>query len=87
MKSGSSVLRRLFGLPSSEILQGDYSCAAKKAILLQGRMFVSTSYVCFYSNIMGHVTKLVLPLQDVLKVLATLIVFFRIPVKCSCCSV
>merc|ERR1719391_621236 len=31
----------------------DFSCAYSKDILHQGRMYLSTHYCCFYSNIFG----------------------------------
>ena len=34
-----------------------YTCALSKDILLQGKMFVSQNWICFYSNIFGYETK------------------------------
>lgn len=30
----------------------DYSCALQRDILIQGRMYISLGYVCFYANIL-----------------------------------
>jgi hypothetical protein len=46
-----------FKLPPDETLAYDCSCALSKSILLQGRMYVSAGYVCFYSKIFGFETK------------------------------
>ncbi len=29
----------------------DYSCALQKDILVQGRLYITQSYICFYANI------------------------------------
>ena len=50
---------------SQERVLTDYACALDGKVLLQGRLYVLTSYVGFYSNIMGYTTKLLLPLRDV----------------------
>lgn len=42
-------------LPVSELLcplfSTDYSCALQRDILLQGRLYLSENWICFYSNI------------------------------------
>lgn len=57
---------KLFSLPESEELICDFSCAVQRAILLHGRMYVSTHFVCFFSSIFSHKTSIVLPMDDVL---------------------
>ena len=57
---------KLFSLPESEELICDYSCAVQRSILLHGRMYVSTHFVCFFSSIFSHKTSIVLPMDDVL---------------------
>jgi hypothetical protein len=37
----------------------------QKRILLQGRLYLFDSYVCFYSNLFGYVHTKVIPLADV----------------------
>ncbi len=34
-----------------------YSCARQKDILVQGRMYLTANWFCFYSNILGWETK------------------------------
>ncbi|CAM9193504.1 unnamed protein product, partial [Heterosigma akashiwo] len=43
----------------------DFACALEEKILLQGRMFIASSGICFYSNIFGHEKKLLLPWEGV----------------------
>ena len=44
---------------------GEFNCALQKRILLQGRLYLFDSYVCFYSNVFGYVHTKVIPLADV----------------------
>ena len=34
-----------------------YSCAWQKEILIQGRLYITAHYLCFYSSILGFETK------------------------------
>ena len=63
--------RDLFELEPSEELEDEYSCALHKKILLQGRMYVFTSKVCFFSNVFGYITKKTLDLKAVTSVRKT----------------
>ncbi|XP_045558615.1 protein Aster-A [Salmo salar] len=38
-------------LPESERLIMDYTCALQRDILLQGRLYLSENWLCFYSNV------------------------------------
>lgn len=65
-KQRSEEFRKLFkDLPESEKLIVDYACALQKDILLQGRLFLSESWICFHSNIFRWETTICLPLRDV----------------------
>lgn len=44
---------------------GDYSCAIQKDILVHGRMYVSSNFVCFHANIIVYETRFVLRWKDV----------------------
>ncbi|MGH0182777.1 UNVERIFIED_CONTAM: hypothetical protein FKN15_010831 [Acipenser sinensis] len=51
-KQRNEDFRKLFKqLPDTERLIVDYSCALQKDILLQGRLYLSENWICFYSNI------------------------------------
>ena len=60
-----SPLRRLFNLPDHEQLLEEYLCALYKKILLQGRMYLFTDHVCFYSNVFGYTKIKTIALKDV----------------------
>jgi len=45
------LLRNFPGLPQDETLIVDYSCALQKDILVHGRLYVTTNFLCFYANI------------------------------------
>lgn len=55
-------------LPSNENLIDDFGCALSKDILVQGRMYLSEHYICFNSNILGWVTNIMIPLQEVIQI-------------------
>ena len=48
-----------------DFLVTDYLCALQREILLQGCMYVSQKSICFYSNIIGWVTNLVISFDEV----------------------
>ena len=56
---------RLFGLPPNEELIEEYNCALQRKILLQGKLYIFSSSVCFYSNVFGYITKRSIALKDV----------------------
>lgn len=55
-------------ISSKENLIDAFSCALSKDILVQGRMYLSEHCICFNSNILGWVTNLVIPLQEVIQI-------------------
>ncbi|XP_071995042.1 protein Aster-C isoform X2 [Engystomops pustulosus] len=65
-KQRSEEFRRLFkDLPESEKLIVDYACALQKDILLQGRLYLSESWICFHSNIFRWETSICISLREV----------------------
>ncbi|XP_045923427.1 protein Aster-C isoform X2 [Micropterus dolomieu] len=57
--------KKLFkDLPGSERLIVDYTCALQRDILLQGRLYISENWLCFYSNVFWG-TKIALTLKDI----------------------
>ncbi|XP_063160795.1 protein Aster-C [Candoia aspera] len=52
-------------LPDLERLVVDYACALQKDILLQGRLYLSENWVCFYSNIFRWETMISIALKDI----------------------
>uniref|UniRef100_UPI00358E4304 protein Aster-B isoform X3 n=1 Tax=Myxine glutinosa TaxID=7769 RepID=UPI00358E4304 len=65
-KQRNEDFRKLFKqLPESERLIVDYSCALQRDILLQGRLYVSENWLCFYSNIFRWETLLCIRFKDI----------------------
>ncbi|KAI8974282.1 hypothetical protein BDB01DRAFT_853908 [Pilobolus umbonatus] len=52
-------------VPDQERLIDDYGCALHKEILLQGRIYMSESHLCFNANIFGWITNLVIAFDDI----------------------
>lgn len=57
----------MFALPRGEIIFQDYSCALKGLFSKYGRIFLAENHICFYANLGGSKTKLVIKLDDVSK--------------------
>lgn len=55
-------------VPEDDYLIEDYGCALVREILIQGRLYVSENHVCFYANIFGWVTNIVLPFSDIVSI-------------------
>lgn len=55
-------------VPKDDKMVEDVSCALSKDFLVQGRMYISDHYICFNSNILGWVTNLTIPLQEVIQI-------------------
>ncbi|KAM4652475.1 protein Aster-A isoform 2-T2 [Discoglossus pictus] len=65
-KQRNEDFRKIFKkLPDSERLIVDYSCALQKDILLQGRLYLSENWLCFYSNIFRWETTITIQLKDI----------------------
>jgi hypothetical protein len=54
----------------------DFSCAHSKDILRQGRMYISTGFVCFYSKIFGYEHALKIPFEEIIDVSKEKTAFF-----------
>ena len=64
-KRPNSRMHRLFPELVDEVVLDDFSCALQKDILVHGRLYVSERHFCFYANIFGWITKLVIDCRDV----------------------
>uniref|UniRef100_A0A672NDK5 GRAM domain containing 1C n=1 Tax=Sinocyclocheilus grahami TaxID=75366 RepID=A0A672NDK5_SINGR len=65
-KQRSDEFRRLFKeVPESEKLIADYTCALQKEILLQGRIYLTENFLCFYSQVFRG-TKITVNMQDII---------------------
>ncbi|XP_061522343.1 protein Aster-C [Phycodurus eques] len=64
-KQRRDEFRRLFkDLANSDRLLLDYPCALQRDILMQGRLYLTHNYLCFYSNVFRG-TKISLALKDI----------------------
>ncbi|KAH9980489.1 GRAM domain-containing protein [Russula compacta] len=52
-------------IPEGDYLIEDYGCALQREILVQGRIYISENHICFYANIFGWVTNLIVPIYDI----------------------
>ncbi|KAL1518139.1 hypothetical protein ABEB36_001809 [Hypothenemus hampei] len=65
-KSRSADFKNTFiDIPSDERLIVDYSCALQRDILVQGRLYITQNFLCFYANIFGWETNLTLKWKEV----------------------
>ncbi|KAJ2124828.1 hypothetical protein IW147_001433 [Coemansia sp. RSA 720] len=55
-------------IPINELLIDDYGCALQRDILVQGRLYLTENFVCFYSNIFGWVTNLVIAFDEIVSI-------------------
>uniref|UniRef100_A0A1A8S863 GRAM domain containing 2 n=1 Tax=Nothobranchius rachovii TaxID=451742 RepID=A0A1A8S863_9TELE len=62
----NSQYHKLFPcVPKDEILMKVYSCALLRDILLQGRLYISRNWLCFYANLFGKDIKVAIPVISV----------------------
>ncbi|XP_071806152.1 protein Aster-B-like isoform X2 [Asterias amurensis] len=65
-KTKTDEFRKYFkNIHDSEKLIADYSCALQKDILVQGRMYVTENWLCFYANIFKWETLLTIKLKAI----------------------
>ncbi|KAH7293822.1 hypothetical protein KP509_28G044200 [Ceratopteris richardii] len=61
-------LQTIFDFPPDEVVEHSYSCAMERSFLYHGRMYVSTSKICFHSNVFAKQMKVVLPFEDIVEI-------------------
>ncbi|XP_048829738.1 GRAM domain-containing protein 2A-like isoform X2 [Brienomyrus brachyistius] len=62
----NSQYHKLFQtVPKEETLMKVYSCALLRDILLQGRLYISRNWLCFYANLFGKDIKVAIPIVSV----------------------
>jgi hypothetical protein len=70
--SDDNAIEKKFGIPSTHVVES-FTCALGQKLPLHGRMYVTTSHLCFHSyfnstTLFGRETKLAIPFAEVLKV-------------------
>ena len=70
-KEGSPLAK--FSLPPESLMVESFSCALVRKIMLQGRLYLTTTHVCFHSyfnasTIFGKDTTFVVPISEILRV-------------------
>ncbi|KAF9071696.1 hypothetical protein BDP27DRAFT_1321753 [Rhodocollybia butyracea] len=52
-------------IPEGDYLIEDYGCALQREILIQGRLYISENHICFHANILGWITDLSIPIDEI----------------------
>ncbi|KAG8456240.1 hypothetical protein GDO86_002148 [Hymenochirus boettgeri] len=60
-KSNAQYHKLFKDVPKEEMLIESFTCALQKDLLYQGKLYISTNWVCFHSKVFGKDTKLVIP--------------------------
>lgn len=69
IKKYNSQYHKLFkDVPEQETLRKVYSCALQKDILIQGRLYISSNWVCFHANFFGKDIKVMASITSVVLV-------------------
>lgn len=70
-RSHLQYFRKLFApdlgqdVVNREMLVDEFHCALLNKILMQGKMYMSLNYVCFYSNLLVQETRFALPFKQI----------------------
>ena len=56
-------VREIFNLPDGEEIFDDFSC--KEGSLTKGRLYLTTNYMCYYSNFLGKSKKIVIKWKQI----------------------
>jgi hypothetical protein len=66
-QAAARTWRQTFKMPDEERFVNYYSCAYHKKLLNQGWLYISMSYCCFYSNVLGTETKVVIEFKQIVE--------------------
>lgn len=67
MKRNTDFHQLFKSIDLTDRLLDDFACALSRDILLQGRIYVSEHNICFNSSLLGWVTNLTIPMEEVVK--------------------
>ncbi|XP_067871432.1 GRAM domain-containing protein 2A isoform X3 [Heterodontus francisci] len=69
IKKYNAQYHKLFKeVPEQEMLRKAYSCALQKDILIQGRLYISSNWLCFYANFFGKDIKVTVSITSIILV-------------------
>ena len=50
----------------------DFTCAVESTVLLHGRMYITSKFICFYSNLFGLEKKIRIPYSHIRSITKTM---------------
>ncbi|KAL4177638.1 hypothetical protein KRP22_002568 [Phytophthora ramorum] len=71
------VICMIFDLPQSTQFYQDFSCAIASTLAMHGRMYPTSSHVCFYSNVFGRERKILIPYESIREIEKTTTMVFQ----------
>ncbi|ETL83291.1 hypothetical protein L917_16743 [Phytophthora nicotianae] len=71
------VICMIFDLPESTQFYQDFSCAIASTLAMHGRMYPTSSHVCFYSNVFGRERKILIPYESIREIEKTTTMMFQ----------
>jgi hypothetical protein len=66
-RAAARTWRQLFRMPEDERFVNYYSCAYHRTLMNQGWLYISMSYCCFYSSVLGVETKVVIEYRQIME--------------------
>lgn len=71
------VICMIFDLPETTQFYQDFSCAIASTLAMHGRMYPTSSHVCFYSNVFGRERKILIPYESICEIKKTTTMMFQ----------
>jgi len=68
--SREEILKQIFG-DIGELID-DFTCAVESTVLLHGRMYITSKFICFYSNLFGLEKKIRIPYSHIRSITKTM---------------
>ncbi|CAH0476742.1 unnamed protein product [Peronospora belbahrii] len=76
-KVRDQVICMIFDLHISTEFYKDFSCAIASTLAMHGRMYPTSSHVCFYSNMFGRERKILIPYESIYAIEKTTTMMFQ----------
>ncbi|RMX69245.1 hypothetical protein DD238_003908 [Peronospora effusa] len=71
------VICMIFDLPESTQFYQDFSCAIASTLAMHGRMYPTSTHVCFYSNVFARERKILIPYESICEIEKTTTMMFQ----------